>query len=85
MSDTSVGVTRSGSVATVELARGKVNAIDAELLEELGATLEHLEHDDEVRAVVLTGSGRVFSAGVDLRRVVDSDPGMSSVSSKGYG
>ncbi len=75
MPDTSVGVTRSGSVATVELARGKVNAIDAELLEELGATLERLEHDDEVRAVVLTGSGRVFSAGVDLRRVVDSDPG----------
>jgi enoyl-CoA hydratase/carnithine racemase len=73
--DTGLGVIRSGSVATVELTRGKVNAIDAELLEELGATLERLERDAEVRAVVLTGSGRVFSAGVDLRRVVDSDPG----------
>jgi len=74
MPDTVLGVTRSGSVATIELTRGKVNAIDVELLEDLGAVLEDLEHDPEVRAVVLTGSGRVFSAGVDLRMVIDSEP-----------
>jgi enoyl-CoA hydratase/carnithine racemase len=62
-------------VATVELARGKVNAIDVELLAELQTTLAHLEYEEAVRAVVLTGAGRVFSAGVDLRRVVDSGPG----------
>jgi enoyl-CoA hydratase/carnithine racemase len=74
MPDTVLGVTRSGSVATIELSRGKVNAIDVELLEALGAALEDLEHDPEVRAVILTGTGRAFSAGVDLRMVIDSEP-----------
>jgi enoyl-CoA hydratase/carnithine racemase len=73
VTDTALGVTRVGSVATVELSRGKVNAIDVEVLEELGTTLEWLEHDADVHAVVLTGAGRVFSAGVDLRRVLESD------------
>src|SRR5580658_3940411 len=75
VTDTVLDVRREGSVATVELARGKVNAIDVELLDALGATLERLEGDDEVSALVVTGAGRVFSAGVDLRRVVDSDAG----------
>jgi len=66
-------VTRHGQVAVVALTRGKVNAIDVELLDELCATLDRLERDDDVGAVVLTGAGRVFSAGVDLRRVVDGD------------
>ncbi len=73
-SDTAVGVRREGPVAVVELSRSKVNAIDVELLEELGATLERLERDPDVGALVLTGAGRVFSAGVDLRRVIDADP-----------
>jgi enoyl-CoA hydratase/carnithine racemase len=71
---TAVGVRREGSVAAVELTRGKVNAIDVELLEELEATLGSLARDTGVGAVVLTGAGRVFSAGVDLRRVVDDGP-----------
>ena len=66
-------VTRDGQVAVVALTRGKVNAIDVALLGELRATLDLLERDDDVGAVVLTGAGRVFSAGVDLRRVVDGD------------
>jgi enoyl-CoA hydratase/carnithine racemase len=75
VTDTAVVVSHTGSVAAVELARGKVNALDVELLDELEATLEHLAHDVDVRAMVLTGSGRVFSAGVDLRRVVEADDG----------
>jgi enoyl-CoA hydratase/carnithine racemase len=71
VTDAALVVTRTGSVAAVALARGKVNALDVELLDELEETLGHLALDDDVRAVVLTGSGRVFSAGVDLRRVVE--------------
>jgi enoyl-CoA hydratase len=71
VTDTALVVTRTGSVAAVGLARGKVNPLDVELLDELEETLGHLAHADDVRAVVLTGSGRVFSAGVDLRRVVE--------------
>jgi enoyl-CoA hydratase/carnithine racemase len=66
-----VDIARRASVAVVTIARGKVNAIDMRLLEELGAALDDLEGDDHVRAVVLTGAGNVFSAGVDLEAVLE--------------
>lgn len=59
-----------GEVALLTLAHGKVNAFDLELLRELGAALGELE---EAGAVVITGRGSVFSAGVDLARV-DAEP-----------
>lgn len=57
-------------VRILKLAHGKVNAIDAELGEALIAEFRAAE-DPEVRAVILTGSGASFSAGVDLFRVVE--------------
>ncbi|MGA2520050.1 MAG: enoyl-CoA hydratase/isomerase family protein [Acidimicrobiales bacterium] len=64
--------THDGAVAVVTLARAKVNALDAELLEQLVEVLDGLAHDPGVGGVVLTGAGRVFSAGVDLRRAADA-------------
>ncbi|HVT19775.1 MAG TPA: enoyl-CoA hydratase/isomerase family protein [Mycobacteriales bacterium] len=55
-----------GGVAVVELDRGAVNALDVELVEAVTTTLSGLDGP-----VVLTGRGRAFSAGVDLRRVVE--------------
>jgi enoyl-CoA hydratase len=57
-----------GGVAVVRIHHGKVNALDAELLERLITTVGELT---DVDGVVLTGTGRAFSAGVDLKRVVD--------------
>jgi enoyl-CoA hydratase len=50
-----------------------VNALDIELLAELTEAL----HDaaSSTRALVLTGAGHVFCAGVDLRRVLEGEPG----------
>ena len=59
----------AGSVSVLRLDHGKVNALDVELLETFGDRLEELATDG-VDALVLTGNGRVFSAGVDLARVV---------------
>lgn len=59
-----------GDVAVLRLEHGKVNALDVELLAALGDRLEEIEASS-ARAVVLTGSGTVFSAGVDLFRVLD--------------
>ena len=60
----------SRPTAVLRLEHGKVNALDVELLEALTETLTSLE-TSPCRAVVLTGSGRAFSAGVDLFRVLD--------------
>ncbi len=58
-------------VAVLRMEHGKVNAIDAELLDDLGRSLDEVEADDGVRAVVLTGTGSSFSAGVNLFRILE--------------
>lgn len=55
-------------VATVVLNRpDRLNAINNELLDDLVAILDELELDTEVRVIVLTGAGRGFCAGLDLK------------------
>jgi len=54
-------------VATVTLDRPPVNAQDRAFKEELIATFDALHDREDVRAVVLTGAGRTFSAGADLK------------------
>ncbi|CRK57426.1 Enoyl-CoA hydratase [Alloactinosynnema sp. L-07] len=56
-----------GDLAVVRLDHGKVNALDLELCDAISRTVSSLAAD----AIVLAGAGRAFSAGVDLRRVVD--------------
>jgi enoyl-CoA hydratase len=66
--NTEVALHRDGPVATVVLDRpDALNAITPTMLGELGAVLGALAVDPEVRVVVLTGAGRAFSAGVDLK------------------
>jgi enoyl-CoA hydratase/carnithine racemase len=64
-----VSVTDLGEgIARVALERPDIrNALAAELREALVTTLQRLDADDAVRAVVLTGSNGDFSAGGDIR------------------
>ncbi len=55
------------SIAILRLAHGKANALDTELL---GEIIRELDAVGEARAVVLTGTGSIFSAGVDLFRIL---------------
>ncbi len=58
------------SVAWVTLSRGKVNAINEAVAEELRGVLEALSQDRHVKAVVLTGDGSFFSFGLDIPEFV---------------
>lgn len=62
-----IAVQREGRVVRLTLNRpGKLNALDPTMLDELLDVLAVLDADDEVNALLLTGSGRLFCAGVDL-------------------
>ena len=62
-----VTVKVSGGVADVRLARPeKLNALDTAMFEALARTGEELAADSAVRAVVLSGEGRGFCAGLDF-------------------
>jgi enoyl-CoA hydratase/carnithine racemase len=64
-------------IALVELARGKVNAIDTQMYDEIARVFDMLSDNQDIRAIVLTGRGRIFCAGNDLGnfRVMDSVSG----------
>ncbi|PJK28232.1 enoyl-CoA hydratase/isomerase family protein [Minwuia thermotolerans] len=57
-----------GRVATVTFDRpDALNALTAEMLRQTGNALEGFARSDDIGVVVLTGAGRAFTAGVDLK------------------
>ncbi len=59
---------RLGPVAVITLNRpDRMNTISGPMLDELSSALLEADRDPAVRAVVLTGSGRAFCAGLDLQ------------------
>ncbi|NLE79017.1 MAG: crotonase/enoyl-CoA hydratase family protein [Rhodococcus sp.] len=61
---------RRGNVAVITLNRPEaMNAVNSELATALGSRLEECDNDPEVRAIVLTGNGRGFCAGADLKAI----------------
>ena len=69
MSDTNeLLVERDGNVLTITLNRPeRMNAISGPMLSALSTTLQDANTDPEIRVIVLTGSGRGFCAGLDLK------------------
>ena len=59
-------VSKEGEIAIVTLSRGKVNALNEVMVEELTKSFEDLETDNEVRSIIFTGSGKFFSFGFDV-------------------
>ncbi|MFD5495807.1 enoyl-CoA hydratase [Streptomyces sp. NPDC001812] len=72
-------VEHDGAVATVTLNRPlRRNALNSALIRELSATMARLTDDARVRAVVLTGAGDAFCAGLDLRELGETGDNMRS-------
>lgn len=62
------------NIAKITLNRpDKLNAFSNELLDELNNALDKAEEDDDIRAVIITGNGKAFSAGADLSSLGDLD------------
>ena len=74
-----VGLEKRDGVALVTLDRpDKLNALSKELLEQLVETLVEIEDDDEIGAVILTGSPKArraaFAAGADIAEMAEMGP-----------
>jgi enoyl-CoA hydratase len=65
-----IDISEQGEIAVVTMRHGKANAMDVEFCEVIAARFEELKKS-KVKAVVLTGEGKIFSAGVDLVRALD--------------
>lgn len=60
-------------VGTIRLDRPKVNALNEQVIRELGAIVEDLRSSEDVRSVVVWGGERVFAAGADVKQMTDLD------------
>jgi len=68
MSEPRIRVTVDGPIATLTIARPeKLNAFDIDMLKELAAACDAIEADATVRVAILTGEGKAFSAGGDIK------------------
>lgn len=66
--------TGQGSVLVVTLSRpSALNALSRSMMQQLFRELRTAQQDPSIRVVVLTGSGRAFSAGADVKELVQLD------------
>ncbi len=68
-------ISTDNKIATITINRpNKLNALNKETIEELGTAFGNLEEDENVRVIVLTGSGeKAFVAGADISEFADFD------------
>lgn len=79
MSEPVILVEKSGAVATVTLNRPTaMNALSRELRTAIAETFEALEADKEIRVAILTGAGKAFCAGLDLKELGSDTGGINA-------
>ncbi|HEX3563988.1 MAG TPA: enoyl-CoA hydratase/isomerase family protein [Acidimicrobiales bacterium] len=68
-----IKMSRTGRTAVLTLASDKVNALDREVVNEVIAFVDLCEQDPEIGALVVTGEGSLFSAGVNVKAILEHD------------
>ena len=70
-----LGGTKEDGIATMAMNRPEaLNALTSRMIDELVAAIENAKQDNEVRVVVLTGVGRGFCSGMDVKALAASMP-----------
>lgn len=69
-----VTISEGNGLAKVALRRGKVHAINDQVVEDLCDAFKSLEDNDSVRAIILTGTDKFFSFGFDIPGFMDYSP-----------
>src|SRR5581483_477160 len=79
MSFETIQINTVGSIVTIVLNRPRaLNAINAQMLDELSAVLDQLASDEQVRVVILTGARRAFCFGADFDDLTGETPAETS-------
>ena len=87
MSEPGIIVSREGHLTTIRINRAeRLNAIDGATGAALGKAFQEFEADHDQWVAILTGSGRAFCTGNDLRDMAaGANPGRRRPGSHGYG
>jgi enoyl-CoA hydratase len=73
----------SGAVGIIKLHRPKaLNALNAQLIAEMNAALDHFQNDPNIGCIILTGDEKAFAAGADIREMKDKT--FAEVSAENY-
>jgi enoyl-CoA hydratase/carnithine racemase len=77
-----VRVEVDGAIATIRLDRPPMNALNAQVQDEIAAAAAQVDTDPAVRAVVLYGGERVFAAGADIKEMAEASFAQVAVDSR---
>ncbi|HTS96864.1 MAG TPA: enoyl-CoA hydratase-related protein [Streptosporangiaceae bacterium] len=77
-----VHVETDQSVATIRLDRPPMNALNAQIQEEIAAAAAQLTLDEDIRACVIYGGEKVFAAGADIKEMAEATYGQMAVVSR---
>lgn len=70
-----IRVEKKDGVGHLQLHRPeRLNALSKDMLLEIGSAMADFEQDDDVRVIVLSGAGRGFSSGFDLKDQMQRNP-----------
>ncbi|MEE9612061.1 MAG: enoyl-CoA hydratase [Desulfatiglandales bacterium] len=73
MAYTTIILEKKDRIAKITLNRPEsMNAVNTTLRQEMNAALDEIENDDQIDVIIVTGAGRAFSAGVDLKELGQS-------------
>jgi len=68
-----ITIEKKGNYAILHLDRGKVNAINMNMVQELREAFKNMQADDSVRGVIMMGKPHYFSAGLDVIELFEYD------------